>query len=817
MNKKILAPPEKIRTSHYVGLFFISLSTLLQEFTLTRVLSVSLWYHFAFMIISVALLGFGISGVVLSLNKKLKQIQIDKLLTILSICYGVSIIASFLIMNLIPFDPFSLFSDWFQFIYLPLYYLIITIPFFFAGLVISVLLMRFKSKVSKLYFFDLLGAGLSCFVFVVLMPVFGGNGTVLFVAAFGFVSAIIFGFEKYKMISIISFVLMCIGFSFLLNKDERFPIRVTENKIFSNYIYSRPDLKVFSGWNTFSKVDVMKEEDPSTDGYDINLAIIDEGNATTNIPNVRSLPLLTKPADASNLAFAGGKDSSDKVFILGSGGGGEVLVSMYHNAKDITGVEINGLLNDLIENKLAYWTGPLIKNNKKVHIITDDARSFINNSEKNLYDVIISAHTISSSAVSSGAMSMVENFIMTKEAIEIYLKHIKNDGVIYISRPETQIPKLITTFRKVHKDSNNKENDKKNFIVFKRPVNSFESDKSFMAGIVYKKSGFDNIDVINIRNEAYSMGLDIEYDPLGNQEGIYKNLIETDDIDSEIKDSPNLIPATDDKPFFDDNYGFGNFNWANIKETFSQNDKAILALKDKPVAEVTLISMFIQIVIISGMFLLFPFLFMKKEANNLFHKSYLIYFALLGLGYIMFQVSLIQKFTLFLGQPVWTMLTVISTLLISSGIGSRLTDKITTSRDLSSERGDYLRKKLFTIFLIISIYSIIIGLFSPIIFSYLSGLSLILKILVSVIIVFPIGFYMGMPFPIGISLIKNEENRYIPVAWAVNGFFSVIGTVITIMLAMTIGFKMVFIISGLIYSIALIFISLRLKRFFVYS
>jgi hypothetical protein len=647
------------------------------------------------------------------------------------------------------------------------------------------------------------------------MPEFGGNGTILFVAAFGFVSSIIFGFEKYKMLAVISFVLMCIGFSYLMDKDERFPIHTTENKIYANYIASRPDLKIFSGWNTFSKIDVMKEEESSPDGYDVSLAIIDEGNATTNIPNVRSLPPLTKPADASNLAFACNKDSVEKVFILGSGGGGEVLVSLYHQAKDVTGGEINGLLNNLIENKLSYWTGPLIRNNKKVHIITDDARAVVKK-DGTLYDVIISAHTISSSAVSSGAMSMVENFIMTKEAISDYLTHLKSDGVIYISRPETQVPKLITTFRKVNKESKNPTNDKKNFIVFKRPVNSFESDKSFMAGIVYKKDGFNNLEIIKTRDEAYSLGLDIEYDPLGNQEGIYKDLIENDNVDAVINNEPNLIPATDDKPFFDDNYGFGNYNWSNIKETFSQNDKAILALKDKPVAEVTLISMLIQIFFISVIFLLFPFLIYRKSFTSGFEKKYLIYFAMLGLGYIMIQISLIQKFTLFLGQPVWTMITVISTLLIASGIGSWMTNKITSSSKSQKEKLIEQKKKIYYIFIIIFVLSVLIGQFASIFFSLFPAFPLALRIFISIIIIFPLGFFMGMPFPIGISLIRDEENSYVPVAWALNAFFSVIGTVITIILAMTLGFKMVFILSGIFYLIAMIFMSLRLKRILVY-
>lgn len=802
--KKIIKP-DKLNPFYFAGIFLISLATLLLEFSMTRVLSVSLWYHFAFMIISIAMLGFGVSGVFYSLSKKTGNIKTGKLLTLLAMCFGISVIVCFLIINLIPFDPFSLFTDTVQFVYLPLYYLLITIPFFFSGMTISVLLTRYKSEVSKLYFFDSLGAGLSCFAFVLLMPGFGGNGIIVFIAGFGFLASVLFGFKEHKVLVLISFVLMCIGFSFLIDKDNRLPIRVTENKIYGNYIHSRQDLKVFSGWNTISKIDVMKEEEPSADGYDVNLAIIDEGNSTTNIPNVKRLPPLTKPADASNLAFACNKDSIDRVFILGSGGGGEVLVSLYHNAGEVIGVEINGLLNELISNKLAYWTGPLIKNNNQVKIITDDARSVIR-SDKVLNDVIISAHTISSSAVSSGAMSMVENYIMTKEAVKEYLNHLKNNGVIYISRPETQIPKLIATFKTVGKELGIK-NDNKNFIIFKRPLNTFEESKSFMAGIVYKKNGFNDLDVINVRYEASSLGLDIEYDPLENNHGVYKDLVESNDIENLTNGRPDLIPATDDKPFFDNNFGFGNVNWTNVKETFSQNNKAILALKDKPVAEVTLVVMLIQIVLISFVFLIAPFVLGKKDTEKKFEKKYLIYFALLGLGYIMLQISMIQKFTLFLGQPVYTMLTVVATMLVASGIGSKLSVLI----DLKSQKN-----RIIAVFIIIGVYSLLLGLLNPIVFSLFSGSGMVIRVLIAVLLIFPIGFLVGIPFPVGISLIREDEIRYIPLAWAINGFFSVIGTVITMILAMILGFKIVFVISGVFYLTAMIFMHLRLNKNLVY-
>lgn len=799
---------EKIKPAYYAGIFLIALSTLLLEFSLTRILSVSLWYHFAFMVISVALLGFGVSGVVLSLNKRLNTINTDKLLSGLSILYGISVILSFILMNKIPFDPFSLLTDSMQYVYLPVYYLLITIPFFFAGLIISALLTRFKGDISKLYFFDLIGAGLACVAFVIIMPAVGGNGTVVFVSAIGFLSAIIFSFENLKTYSFVSFILLIVSLTFLINSDVRFPINVTANKIYGNYIKDRPDLKIRTDWNTFSKIDVMKDEDKATDGYDLYLAIIDAGNATTNIPNVRSLPPQTKPADASNLAFAV-KDSAEKVFIIGSAGGGEILSGLYHNAKDITAVEINGILNDYLKSELSYWTGPLVKNNKNVKLITDDARSVLS-SKRIAYDVIISAHTISSSAVSSGAMGMVENYILTKEAVKEYLNHLDKDGVIYISRPETQIPKLINTLRQAgFENSKGLEDSKDNFIIFRRPPSSFESqesDKSFLAGVLYKKRGFTDLEIINVRNEASSLNMDILYDPLSPRNNNYKQLIDSDNIyDTDSK----YQPATDDKPFFDQNIGFSNLSWSGIRETFSMDDKAILALKDKPVAETTLLAILIQCFLIAGLLIILPLKFLKKEDSELnvsnefsIDKKYLLYFACLGFGYILLQICMIQKFTLFLGQPVITLLTVVSTMLVASGSGSLVSGKF--FKDSS--------KNLMIIFGFIVILALAIGILNPIIFESLVRLDLAWRIIISALIIFPLGFFMGMPFPIGMSLILPAEKRFVAFAWGVNGFFSVIGTVSAIILAMIFGYRFVFILGAVIYILALLLVSNRFNK-----
>lgn len=760
------------------------------------------------MVISVALLGFGVSGVFLSINEKIKKINTDKLLSWLSILFGISTLASFAIINQIPFDPFSLLTDKIQFLYLPIYYLLITIPFFFSGLIISILLSYFKNQISKLYFFDLIGAGAACFAFVIFVPMFGGNGTIVIISALAFINAIVFSFKEYKILAMIAGVLGALSLTFLMNVNDSLPINSSPNKIYGNYIKQKPELNLFSAWNIFSKIDVMKEEEAQEDGYDIALAIIDDGNATTNIPNVKKFPLESKPADASNLAFAS-KDSVNNVFIIGSAGGGEILASLYNNAKSVTAVEINGILNDLISSKMAYWTGPLVKNNPRVNLITDDARNVITNS-KDKFDVIISAHTISASAVSSGAMSMVENYILTKEAVDEYINHLSNSGVLYVSRPETQMPKLITTLKKsVTGITDGKDNGKNDIIVFRRPPNDFETGKSFLAGVLFKKNGFTPEEVIKIKNEAAKLSLDIDYDPVSKQDGYYKQLIESDNIDNEISNAKlNITPATDDKPFFDKNIGFSNLTFDGIKETFSQDDKAILALKDKPVAETTLLAILVQTVLVSFVLILLPLrIFSKKKVNTKdkniqpekpFDRKFLIYFACLGFGYIMLQICMIQKFTLLLGQPVFTLLTVVSTMLVASGIGSFYSTKL------------FANKK--TIFLVIAVYAVALGLLNPILFKAFASYDLAIRIIISVILIFPLGFFMGMPFPTGLGLINDEQKKFIPLAWGVNGFFSVIGTVCAMILAMTIGFKFVFILSGIIYLLAMMLISKKFNK-----
>src|SRR5256885_8588472 len=192
---EIEGKPATIGSRHYLGIFLLSLATLLLELSLTRVLSVAVWYRFGSLVISTALLGFGPSGVVLALWRRLRELaSLDHALGLLALLFGVLTVLCFWIMQRIPFDPFSLFSDKRQLAFMPLYYIVISLPFFCSGLALALLFTRGGQRVNRLYAFDLVGAGVGCAALGLIMPAFGGSGSVTVAAAFGLLAATIFGF-----------------------------------------------------------------------------------------------------------------------------------------------------------------------------------------------------------------------------------------------------------------------------------------------------------------------------------------------------------------------------------------------------------------------------------------------------------------------------------------------------------------------------------------------------------------------------------------------------------------------------------------------
>ena len=731
----------EIRARHFAGLFLLSLATLLLELALTRILSVSLWYHFGFLVISTALLGFGVSGVTLALWADLRERKdLDLALGICGLAFAVCVVFSFWCLQRIPFDPFSVAVDHRQFLFMPIYFLLVALPFFCSGLGISLLLTRGSKEINRLYGYDLLGAGVGCALVALVIPRFGGTGSVLVAAFVGALSAVFFAWGSRLVpatAALVSLVFLAASFY----GERLIPIHVSANK------RSTSINAIYSAWNTMSLVQVV-EFPPEGKKPAARIMYIDAGTAMTGIydlrPDARTVLMQSRDQvePLSTVAYAG--KTSPKILIIGSGGGDEVLAGLQADASSITAIEINPIISDIVAKRMNDFWGNLY-HQPEVHLVTDEGRSFVRRSTEK-YDAIISVNTISNAAMASGALSLSENYVLTREAFRDYLDHLTPEGVIFFSRPDFQIPRLVSTAREVFAEQGlGSINDHVlAFNNFKRR-HPTPSRFRFLAGLLLKKSAFRPEELAQIRG-ILNAGAGPEEDSA----------------------SVKILFAPDQ----------------------SQPSGARLALEDRPIAEVTLLILLVQSAIVAGLCILLPLALLERRGLRIEGRwAWISYFAALGLGFIMVEIALLQRFLLFLGQPIYTYAVVLAGLLMFTGIGSHTAGRWAAGLPLT------LKRVLVGAIVLVPMMAVI----TPVVFHAALGLGIFWRITISLLLVAPLGFVLGMPFPLGLRLAMRRSSALGSWAWGVNGFFTVIGTVLALMLGMMIGFRMVLLLASACY------------------
>jgi spermidine synthase len=792
-----------IRWQHFTGIFLLSMATLVLELALTRVLSVANWYHFGFLVISTALLGFGASGVVLSLWKKLREeMSLDHALAGLSLLFGFVAIASYWVMQRIPFQPFSLLVDDRQFAYMAAYYLILAAPFFCSGLAISLLLSRGGREVNRLYAADLLGAGLGCAAVCGVMPAFGGSGSIAAAAMLGMVAALAFNSFKPSKLTLLAGLSAAGMLALAFVAEQALPIRVIPEK--THPLKPAGQSPVYTKWNTFSKIDVyelpavpdMGRPDPG-----FRSIIIDAGAAGTGMGDlsmgVRHFMAHAAWYRPAGLAYVG--KQHPKVLIIGSGAGREVLEAQYFGASSITAVEINPIINDLVTKRMRRHWGGLFEQ-PGVRLVTEDGRSFVRRS-KEKYDAIISVNTLSYAALSSGALSLSETYVLTVEAFEDYWNHLTPGGVLLVTRPSFQIPKLFATAHEMF-DRMGLGSPAGHLFAFKEVGAPFRQTYSF-SGFLLQKSPIplEEADVLAKRlgiGERKDWGKygppEIYYSPFKKASDDYGTLL------SRLANSPDLAPvyasstdllnpATDDKPYFNQRR-----RWSSLSLGFRRVlGSGASGNPDDPVAEVMLVMLLIQAVTVAAVLLVLPPLrFNRQGLRAKGSLRFLAYFANLGLGFILIEIVLIQKLSLFLGQPMYTFSVVLASLLMFTGIGSYLANRIR-----------HVSYKTLSGWLLVVVCGIVFTLaITPPVLSLALGLALPLRVAIAVLLIAPLGILLGVPFSTGLRVVGNEAPQLVPWAWAANGFFTVIGSVGAMILGMILGLTAVFVIAAACYSAA---------------
>ncbi len=388
------------------GVALSSFAALLLELSLTRLFSVVLFYHFAFLAISIALLGLGAGGVFAHLRKQ--DLKSKELRVIASTCAGLTAVAIPFALEVVLHVPVSLNLTGGNFLRLTVIYLVSAVPFFLTGLQFSVIFARMPGSIARLYGADLAGGALACIAIVPLLNWIGGPNAVLFSALVAAIAALVWAPNiamKKRTGTLAVFVLLVIG----LNHSGKVADIVWAKGI-------RRQNVEFARWNAISRVEVDRQQDGA------RIVVID-ADANTFIMNADPRQwdgsewqrrLMSSPPAIVNVLRPRGEYA-----IIGPGGGVDVLRAVANGSPDVTGIEINPIIaTDIMRGRYADFAYHLYQRSE-VHIHVSDGRSFVRNAEQQ-FDVVQMTLVDTWASTAAGAFALSENSLYTTEAFIEY-------------------------------------------------------------------------------------------------------------------------------------------------------------------------------------------------------------------------------------------------------------------------------------------------------------------------------------------------------------------------------------------------------------
>jgi hypothetical protein len=749
----------------FAGIFLIALSGLVLEVSITRIFSAAIWYHFAFVAVSVALVGLGASGLVVQHRvKKLKGKWAENL-TIYS-AWGIAIF--------IPITLFVMHALASQVIYLPFFMILFSVPFFLVGIIISAAFNAFASVAGRLYAADLIGASAGALLVVLFLVLTGGEGATLIVGLIAAISGTIFSRiakNTKKTVVSLMFVAFALSLIFLNHATQIFaiPTDPTAQKDLPIYLREHPGSKIVkTEWNSFSRIDVVEG---GAGGEGLVAKVFIDGGAGTNIISWDG-KTESRQELSTWMQYLPFKMMQDpKVLVIGSGGGRDVVASLVSGSKDVTSVEINPIIYETVKS-YGDRAGN-VYSHEYVRSYVDEGRSFITRSSEK-YDIVYVPFVDTWASVSSGGLSVSENFLYTLQGFQQYYDHLTDTGKIVTVRWLIDAPRFISTYAKLL-EQNGIPQDQLDRHLIMVTSDSYTQDPS-VTMVIFSKSPFTDEEIRffsqsfsqygykpilvpgQIMREPYSALLNGQI----NLDQFY-NMFET-----------KVYPVTDDNPYF-------------------------LSF-EKPLPGVVEVLLYASVGIVA-IFLLVPFAWMKRrreeevgtKKSEIGIATMIPYFAALGMGFILIELALLQKLILLMGNPTMTFALLLFTLLISSGAGSLLSARIAKNN---------MKNLVFIIGGIAGLGILYFLFLPPIIYSTIAE-PIEAKAAVSIAILAPIGFLMGMPLPTGMRLLKVHRPDYIPWMWAVNGAFSVLGAVLAIALGIMYGSSLAMILGILIYLVAL--------------
>jgi hypothetical protein len=796
-----------------IAVALISAAALAYEILLMRLFSIILWHHFAYMIISLALLGYGASGAVLTLAQHAVRQRFAPLFSAAAAAFGVSAVVCFLLAQRVPFNPLEILWDPHQPAYLLAVYLLLLPPFLCAGACVCMALSCFRGMVPRIYSFDILGAGAGSLGVVALLFVLAPADALKLIGALGWAAAAVAWLECGGPRRWPAGLLMALaGLPLLLPQAWLVPTMSPYKEL--SQTLRIPEARVVVEQSSPLGLVSVVESPRIALRHAPGLSL----NATTEPP-----PQLGVFIDGEGLnaltRFDGRRDSlahldqissalpyhllrHPRVLVLGAGAGADVLQAHYHGARQIDAVELNPQVVDLVARRFADYAGGIYRQIARVHVA--EARGFVAASAER-YDLIQVALLDSFSASSAGLYALSENYLYTVEALQDDLRHLQPGGLLALTRWVTLPPRdALKLFAAA-------------VVALERsgvadPGSRLALVRSWKTSTLLIKNGaFDGEDIAAIKAFCVARSFDVAFYPgMRPEEANRYNVVERPDLfdaaaallgrgREEFLQSYkfHIAPATDDKPHF-----FHFFKWRSLPELLSLKGRGGLPLLEwgYPVLVATLVQAAVASLLLIGLPLAWVTWIGARQNDSMPlagpRGRILVYFLAIGFGFMFIEIAFIQKFVLLLSHPLYAVAVVLFAFLLFAGIGSRV------SRRLAEGTGPRLRHPVAAVAGAIAASAALCLVLLPWLFQHAMGLPDAARILISVALIAPLAFFMGMPFPLGLARVEATDARLIPWAWGINGCASVTGAVLATLLAIHVGFTAVVVAALVLYGVA---------------
>lgn len=796
-------------------------STIGLELIQTRVLSVLYYNHVVYLTVTIALMGFGISGVLVSLYAKTVE-HTERYISRLLLAFAISQVACLSLTSYLPLwlpdaDPITK---------LFLSYLLLVVPFLFSGATLGLIFMTRGKDIHTLYGADLAASALVVIIFGLLIQPLGANSFIVLCAGAALTAFILHGVLEKQLPSRLALSIAIIGVAvatqplLISSQPERYK---TAGRFFDSFFFKQVSLEN-SAWTTINKIDVWSSTTNDViSGRAIPEAanrkmITQDADAHTILWGPQRLDELKSwankgmpyPSGAATLAYLL-KPSIQNSLVIGVGGGNDIITARAYGANKITGVELNPATVKFVTGpyrEFASWP-----NWDGVELVRAEGRNYVRGHKKS-FDTFVMSGVDTFSALNSGAYVLSENYLYTVEAIHDYLNAMKDDGIVAIyrwffyaqPRESLRLANLVATALEARGVRNIQEHimvvgESDWAVTLFRPTPFSETEVRNALEIVKKSDHLAMVFIPKVFAEKEQEALEKaayhkDTERLAVARKSYAGLLGSSGVEKEkfLDAYPYLVtPVYDSRPFF--------FEYA--KDNGSALDVDLSKLRGNAV-RYTLHIMLFLLTSFSLLAMLGPLVLKAREGVNLPGTGLLCtFFSSLGIGFMMIEIGLMQWLNLFIGDPMHSLMVVLGGLLLFAGMGSLISGYWNANNQ---------RK--------ISVSMIAVGCIAPLWLMTMSWLvpsiadsSFVTRVTVALLSLLPLGMLMGIPFASGLSYLEKVNPRFVPWAWGINGLTSVMASILVIIMAMRFGFNSVILIGAAVYFLGALVISWHSKRY----